>query len=121
MNINSKTNREVTYVNPLVLSHQQFSSYNEKFYPYQKLGTILIDEKLAFIYLFHPIDGLLGLSSTALGIGSYIDSLYIKQLDFDMAYDQECECRLSIADAAINNQKHEFDTLCAVTAHARGS
>ncbi len=96
---------------PLLLAHENFNSYIGETYPYKKLGIRPIDVRLTYTYLAHPLDGLLGLGSTALGIGSYIDSLYIKQLGFDSAYDQEREYRLAIAEAVANDQVEEIRPL----------
>ena len=100
-----------TFHGALVLSNRNFSSYTDEFYHYQKNGTRPIDVKLAFNYLAHPMDGMLGLSSIALGIGSYIDSLYVKQLGFDEAYAQERKYRLMIATAEANDQVKEMNLL----------
>lgn len=90
--------------NPLVLANVDFSSFIGDSYPFQESGVESVDQKLAFIYLAHPLDGSIGLNSTALGIGSYIDSLYVKLLGFDTAYDRERQYRLELMEAEANEQ-----------------
>lgn len=96
---------------PLAVSCQNFGLYTGEHYPYKSLAVESIDLKLALDYLGHPLEGSMGLGSTALGIGSYIDSLYIKQQGFHEAYEREREYRLAIAELAANNQDAELEAL----------
>ena len=112
--IQSNSGSGVGYHNPIIFSDRDFSSYNSKYYPYHKVGAKPMDVKLAFRYLAHQLDSdILGLNSIALGIGSYIDSLYIKQIGFNEPYEKEYKHRLALAEAEINGDADELRSLAA--------